>query len=127
MQREIMEKSGPRPEPNAGGQRSQMKSDAPAALTLEALNLTFERNLYFAGLGQGLFNWGVTWKPHRKYRNLAEVEEDLKFCRGGVEGDPGFTNLLARDFRVPAGSLADKMGCYPQGEVPGIRMGILGR
>ena len=34
-------------------------------------------------------------------------------------------DYLARDFRLPAESPALKMGCYPKGDVPGVKLGTL--
>ena len=36
-----------------------------------------------------------------------------------------FGDYLTRDFRVPAGSPALRMTCYPIGDVAGIRLGLL--
>ena len=98
---------------------------APVGLTLEKLNLTFANNLYGAQPWQELFQWGVEWKRHRKYAKLEEVQSELKLERGSRTADLGIDNILARDFRVTANSPALKMGCYPRGDVPGVKLGIL--
>lgn len=99
----------------------------PAGLTLEKLNLTFQDNFYYAGPGQGLFNWGTTWDERsRRYSSLDEVRAELKLDGGSVVTEPDFADLTARDLRVPAGSALLSMGCYPKGEVPGVRLGVMG-
>lgn len=100
-------------------------SGMPVGLALEKLKLTFERNLYSSRLWQGLFNWGVTWKRHRRYASLDEVRKELSLGRSSVAGDFVFGDYLTRDFRVPASSPAVTMGCYPKGEVPGVLLGRL--
>ena len=97
----------------------------PTGLTLEKLKLDHGGNLYFAAAGQGLFNWGVGWKPHRRYSSLDEVRKELKLEEGSELGDPGFVDCLMRDFRVPANSPAIRMKAYPQGDVPDVRLGVV--
>ncbi len=97
----------------------------PAGLTLETLNLRFADNVYYAAPGQGFVNWGVTWDAmHRRYASLDEVRHELGLDQGGVVAEPGFASIGARDLRVPAGSVLLRMGCYPRGEVPGVRLGV---
>lgn len=100
-------------------------SGVPAGLSLEKLKITFENNLYSAQPWQGLFNWGVTWKHHRKYTKLGEVQHELKLENGSRTADFKFEDYLTRDFRVPTDSPALKMGCYPKGDVPGVKLGTL--
>jgi hypothetical protein len=105
-------------EPESDGQ--------PTGLTLEKLNLTFRNNVYYAAPGQGLFNWGVTWdEMHRRYASLDEARREISLDGGGVAAEPDFADLAARDFRVPVGSPLLSKGCYPQGEVPGVRLGMV--
>ncbi len=97
----------------------------PTGLSLEKLNLAFQDNLYYAAADQGLFNWGVTWEgTHRRYASLDELRANLDLDSGGVVADPGFADSTGRDFRVRADSPIVSMGCYPQGEVPGVRLGV---
>ena len=97
----------------------------PTDLVLDRLRLTHTGNLFFAAPGQGLFNWGARWRHCRRYESLEKVREELSLEAGSVTADPGFADIAARDFRVPAASPALKMGCYPQGEVPGVRLGAI--
>jgi len=98
----------------------------PTGLALEKLNLDFQDNINYAAPGQGIFNWGTTWDERsRRYASLAEVRDELGIDRGSVVAEPGFADLTARDFRVPADSALLRMGCYPQGEVPGVRLGLV--
>lgn len=108
----------------AGEYQAKATAGAPVGVSLETLHLTLENNFYAARPWQGLFNWGVTWKRHRTHASLDEVQIQLGLERGSVVGDFTFEDYLTRDFRVPADSLALKMECYPQGEVPGVLLGV---
>jgi len=94
-------------------------------LSLEKLNLTLTDNLYFAGPGAELFNWGVTWKKNKRYESLEQVRRELGLEQGSKCAEPAFNGVSALDFRVPAGCPAIKMECYPQGTIPGVKLGIL--
>lgn len=94
-------------------------------LSLEKLKLTFRDNLYFAGPGEELFNWGVIWKKNKRYKSLEQVQEELGLEHGSKLAEPAFNDFSDLDFRVPAGSPAVKMECYPQGTIPGVKMGIV--
>jgi hypothetical protein len=94
-------------------------------LSLEKLKLTLRDNLYFAGPGAELFNWGVTWKKNKRYKSLEQVQNELGLEQGSQLAEPAFNDFSALDFRVPAGSPAVKMGCYPKGKIPGVKLGIL--
>ena len=100
---------------------------APADLNLESLKLTFENNLYFAAPGQGFFNWGTAWQKHEKFASVEEIKKAIGLENAGASqaADPRFADYLSHDLRVPAESPAIKMGCYPKGDVPGVRLGIL--
>ena len=95
------------------------------ARSLEGLNLTLENNLYCPGPGQGLFHWGVTWKKHKKYDNLADVQRELSLAQGSKVDAFRVRDYTALDLRVPADSPAVRMGCYPCGTVPGVQLGTL--
>jgi hypothetical protein len=99
-------------------------SDADV-LSLEKLSLTLRDNLYFAGPGAELFNWGVTWEKNKRYQSLEQVRQELGLEQGSKSADPAFNDFSALDFRVPADSPALKMKCYPQGTIPGVQLGIL--
>jgi len=105
----------------------QAKKDegAPTGLSLEKLKITFQGNLYHAAPGQGLFNWGCTWHKHRKYTSLDDVRKELRLADGCREAKVLFSDLSCLDLRVPADSPAIKMGCYPKGDVPGVKLGIV--
>ncbi|MHC4165364.1 MAG: right-handed parallel beta-helix repeat-containing protein [Planctomycetota bacterium] len=91
--------------------------------SLENLEMKFENNLYAPAPGQGLFNWGVTWKRHEKYSDLDAVRQQLAFEKGGRRGEAAFADISKLDLRVPSGSPAVKMRCYPRGNVPRVRLG----
>lgn len=101
------------------------KSGEPSGLSLETLHLVFANNLYAAQDGQGIFNWGVTWKRHKMYGTPDAVRRELKLEQGSVLASFVFNDYLTRDFRVPPDSPALRMNCYPRGEVPGARLGVL--
>ncbi|OHB64991.1 MAG: hypothetical protein A2168_09485 [Planctomycetes bacterium RBG_13_50_24] len=94
-------------------------------LSLEKLALTLRDNLYFAGPDAELFNWGVTWNKNKRYDSLEQVREELGLEQGSILAEFTFNDFSGLDFRVPADSPAVKMGCYPQGKVPGVQLGIL--
>ncbi len=98
----------------------------PAGLSLERLNIVFQDNVYWPAPGQGLFNWGTGWdKRSRRYASLEQIRNDLKLDIDSVVADPRFADLLARDFRVPADSVALSKACYPKRDVPGARLGVV--
>ena len=109
----------------AADYQAKDKTGAPVGLTLEKLNLTFANNLFAARPWQGLFHWGVSWRRHKKYARLDDVQAELKLEHGSRVAEFKFADYLTRDFRVPADSPALKMGCYPEGEVPGAKLGTL--
>ena len=107
----------------AAGYQAKDRAGEPAGLMLETLKITFDNNVYDARPWQGLFHWGVDWKRHKKYTSLADIRAELKFESGGNAAVFPVENFWARDFRVPADSPALKAGCYPQGEIPGAKLG----
>jgi len=92
-------------------------------LSLEDLKLTFEGNLYSPGPGQGLFNWGVTWKKNKRYESLDAVQKELSLDEGSRVAEFHVKNYSAIDLRVPPDSPAVMMDCYPHGSVPGVQLG----
>lgn len=94
-------------------------------LSLEKLKLTLRDNLYFAGPGAELFNWGVTWKKNKRYKSIEQVRGELGLEQGSKLAEFAVNDFSALDFRVPADSPAVKMGCYPKGRIPGVKLGIL--
>lgn len=102
-----------------------MQTTSPVARpsSLEDLNLRFESNLYCPAPGQGLFNWGTTWKKHRKYETLEAVQKELSLDQHSRVAEFPVEAFAALDLRVAADSPAVTMGCYPQGPVPGVRLG----
>lgn len=93
--------------------------------SLKDLKLTLEDNLYCPGPGQGLFNWGVTWKKNKRYESLDDVQKDLSLDKGSKVADFHTDDYSSLDLRVPADNPAIKMGCYPRGAVPGVLLGAL--
>ncbi len=99
------------------------QGEPATGLTLEKLRLRFAENDYFAAPGQGWFVWGVTWARHQRYATLAGFQSGLGVDTGSLALDPGFADLTARDFRLPAGMMARLKDCYPQEPVPGVTLG----
>ncbi len=103
--------------------KGQVKT--PQNMALPDLNFQFSNNLYTPGDNGGVFNWGTGWKRNRKYLQIAEVNKELNLEQNSVVAPFAVKDYLTRDLRVPADSLALKMKCYPQGEVPGVMLGVL--
>jgi hypothetical protein len=102
---------------------SRRKTEHPVGLALENLELTFENNLYCPAPGQELFNWGVTWKRHKRFQELAQVRDQLRLEGGSKLVELSFKNFSGLDLRVPTESPVIKLNCYPRGNVPGVRLG----
>jgi len=105
--------------------RAMQSQATPDGLSLESLKLALEGNLYGPAPGQGLFNWGVTWKKHKKYDNLSDVQQELSLTKASQVEAFAVQDFAALDFRVPPDSPALRMSCYPRGTVPGVRLGTL--
>jgi hypothetical protein len=105
--------------------QAKRKTGAPVGLSLEKLNLVFEGNLYAVQPGQVLFGWGPKWARHKQYETPDALRAELKLETGRVIESLPFANVHARDFRLPADSPALRAGCYPQGEVPGVKLGAI--
>jgi hypothetical protein len=108
----------------AAAYQSKNKTGSPTGLSLEKLAISLNNNLYDARPWQGLFCWGVEWKRHKKYATLADARAELKFEKEGRAIELQFQDFSARDFRVSADSLLIKAGCYPRGDVPGVKLGV---
>ncbi|MGE5296367.1 MAG: right-handed parallel beta-helix repeat-containing protein, partial [Solirubrobacterales bacterium] len=93
--------------------------------SLEDLNLRFENNLYCTAPGQGLFNWGTAWKKHKYYDTLETVQKDLSLDQNSQVAESHVEDFAALDLRVFPDSPAVRLNCYPQGDVPGVRLGTL--
>ena len=107
----------------AAAYRDQQPDDSvPRAL--EELHLTLEENLYAVRGGQRVLQWGCKWREHEFYDTLAPVTEQLGLERGSRLADVVFAGWASRDLRVPKDCTAIQMQCYPQGDVPGVRLGV---
>jgi Right handed beta helix region/Chondroitinase B len=101
------------------------KSDGqPRGLSLKQLHLRFEDNVYQAGLGQGWFEWGVTWRLRKSYANLKDFQTALGLDKGGRVMTLAFANLNALDYRLGAETMAALKSCYPQGPIPDVILGM---
>jgi hypothetical protein len=109
----------------AGAYAAKDSNGQPEGLTLEKLRLRFEDNVYFAGPGQGWFEWGVTWGRHRSYPNLGDFHAELGIDKGSRVAEPGFANPSGLDYRLIAEAMKGLSQSYPQGPVPGVVLGAL--
>jgi hypothetical protein len=92
---------------------------------LEKLRLSFEENVYYAGTGQGWFEWGVTWGRHKSYATLNDFEAELGIDKGSRVVEPQFANLSGLDCRLSAEAMTALNQSYPQGPVPGVTLGVV--
>lgn len=96
-------------------------------MSLENLKIRFENNFYArdrSDAGSSLLNWGTQWKRNRKYQSFTDLRAELGFEKTGQEGEFAMRDYLTRDFRLPASSPVWKMKAYPQGDVPGVLLGV---
>lgn len=92
----------------------------PVGLSLEKLNIKVDNNFYWGGTVPDLYQWGDL-----KFQTLDQVKENLKFEENGKIIDPQFADWKNLDLRVRKESPLLKLGCYPQGEIPGVKLGII--
>ena len=106
-------------------QEAKPKNAAPPiqGISLETLHLDLSQNLYAVEHNQPLFIWGVNWLRHIAYPSIVAIQSDLGLEQGSVVAPLAFKNLPERDFRLPRGSQAFEMNCYPSGSVPDVRLG----
>ena len=98
-----------------------MKYATPKGLYLEKLNFTINGNVCWGAETVPL----MTWKGLLSYQNLKELRAGEGFEKDGVMLDPQFADAKNIDLRVPADSPVIKMGCYPKGEVPRVKLGVI--
>jgi len=99
----------------------------PDSMTLEGLRLRFVGNLFHQAGTQKLVQWGTSWHFHKRWDNLADAQATLGIFEGNVEAVVQFADTRSLDLRVHTDSPALKAGCYPRGDVPGVRLGVLPR
>lgn len=99
--------------------------ERPAGLTLADLRLDLHDNLYAAKPGQLLWQWGCPWATHKKLASLGDVQKQLGLETASRLVRPQFADWITLDLRIPADSPLAASGCYPRGEVPGVRLGIM--
>lgn len=93
----------------------------PVGLSLEKLNFALNGNVYWGSETVPL----MAWRGLLNYQNLQDLRAGEGFEKDGVVLDPQFADWKNLDLRVPADSPLVKMGCYPRGEVPGIKLGVM--
>jgi hypothetical protein len=116
--------NGTKPGDIAGAYLATNSAGQPINLTLEKLRLNFAENAYLADVGQGWFEWGVTWDRHKSYAQLVDFQTDLGIDHGSRVVPVVFANPNAFDFRLRAASMATVKSNYPQGPVPGVILGV---
>jgi hypothetical protein len=92
----------------------------------ESMQLRHENNFFAPSSPSSTLLSGIFSGQNRSFNNLEAlhaVRPDLE--AGSRVGSITFANRNALDFRIPANSEALQMGCYPQGDVPGVTLGIL--
>ena len=94
----------------------------PVGLSLEKLNIKIDENMYWGDSYPDLLLWGDAMK----FQSLNNVRTDLNFETGGQIIDPQFADWKNLDLRVPKDSPLIKLGCYPEGDIPGVKLGIIG-
>ena len=104
--------------------KMQSKSESATGMSLESLALHLSQNLYAADPGRQLLHWGTSWRRNKAYVSLDQVREELGMEGGSITAAIEIKDYASRDFRVAPGSPAIKLGCYPKGEVPGVRLGV---
>jgi hypothetical protein len=109
----------------AGAYAARSNNGQHRELTLEKLRLSFEENVYYAGPGQGWFEWGVTWGRHKSYAKLSDFQAELDIDEGSRVLELGFGNLNGLDYRLSAEAMSAVRQSYPQGPVPGVTLGAL--
>jgi len=114
---------GNAPNDVAAKYQARAKSGPPPGTDIKALHLQFTDNLYATRPGQALFNWGVPWKRHTKFTSLDDVRRELALEPTGQLAELIFHDPSEHDYRVPPGSAAIRMKCYPQGGVPWVVLG----
>ena len=106
------------------GQALNRLEKAPEGMALEDLAFTMQGNLFALKPGQHLYQWGCAWDPHEFYGTIPAVNQALTLEQGSRVAEVEFADWAALDLRVPADSPLREMKCYPQGEVPGVRLGV---
>jgi hypothetical protein len=96
----------------------------PQGLTLEDLRLRFADNVYFAAPGQEFVVWGTTWGRHKSYPSLDDFQTDLRIDTGSKVLDPGFSDMLTRDYRLSRQVMDKLTQNYPHGPVPECVLGV---
>ena len=116
---------GPSTETKAAAGAVQSADGQPQGLALEDLRLRFEKNVYFAGPGQGWFHWGPTWGRHKSFAGLTQFQQELSVDAGSQALDPGFADWRRLDLRLDTATMASLKECYPQGPVPEVILGTI--
>lgn len=94
----------------------------PVGLSLEKLNIRVDNNIYWGDTIPDLYQWGDL-----KFQSLEQVRKDLRFDENSKIFDPMFADWENLDLRVPADSPLLRMGCYPKGEIPGVKLGVIAK
>ena len=102
------------------------ETSKPKDLSLEELNLTFASNVYAPAANGRLVRWGPEWAKKKKtYTDLKALQTELNMDKNSVVAPIQFADVSALDLRVAADSATLKMGAYPRGAVPGVKLGVM--
>jgi hypothetical protein len=115
--------------------RDKDDTPLPIGLCLETLGMTLNNNVYWSDKETPLAFWGsINVDKTSGVRNAKTVlsHADIHAMRSrdglekdGVVMDPQFADWKKLDLRIPKNSPLMKMGCYPKGEVPGVKLGVM--
>lgn len=101
----------------------KLTETGPVGLSLEALNLHLSDNLYAQHPGDPFGTWGAPARRHRRYPTLGMFRADLDLEHGSLVIAAPFADAAALDFRLPSDHLALLLHAYPDGTIPGVRLG----
>jgi hypothetical protein len=93
----------------------------------DAMQLHHENNFFVQTSASTPLFSGIFSEQNRTFytlETLRQVRPDVE--AGSRTGQIAFADRNALDLRIPANSEAVQMGCYPQGEVPGVKLGLTG-
>jgi hypothetical protein len=94
-------------------------------VSLETLNIMMTQNVYAHDDDRPLFVWGTEWRRHASFSAISEIQSELNLEQVSQVASLKFKSRKDRDFRLPPDSAVFKTDCYPQGAVPGVKLGKL--
>jgi hypothetical protein len=95
-------------------------NNQPIGLSFEDLHFVIDDNAYFSRANIPL----MVWDGYIRYTSLEEIRANVGLEKNGIIVDPVFCDPEALDFRVSKKSEVVTRGCYPEGTVPGVKLGV---